>query len=605
MLRPAFWAGLIMACALLVACESAATKGYTASLDRVPQASTIRTIAQGEVIGTFGAADTMAWYGIPFAAPPVGELRWRAPRPAEAWAGRYEATKPDRECVQYSNLFGSADADWTLTGSEDCLYLNVWAPSDAGDRPLPVMVWIHGGANIGGSAGMYEMGHLAAQGDVIVVAINYRLAMLGWFAHPSLVATAETDLDRSMNFALLDQIAALEWVQENISAFGGDAENVTVFGQSAGAFNIAALMSSPLSDGLFHKAIMQSGGFQSAAYEDAVSGSASNLANSVSANSFIEAMVEAGALPPQNEVTPETLAEHLRALPLKDIFDTYQSFPAAMDMPGLISPVDTANDGIVVPEMGIQAALRETGGLRDIPLLIGTNRNELRGLGFADKEMMRSLFNLAFWPRDKGVYAAFGDYPDTVWAYHGVRAPAEAWAAVRTAPVYTYRFDWDEQGKKLLTDISFLVGASHSLEMPFIINGFDQKETDPAGIFFSKKNKASRETLSAQMIEYWSAFAHHGAPGRGLSGTLPRWTAWAESPVEQSLMLLDGEKDGGVRMGPATPTPDTLFESFLSDPRMKTDHQRCKTANMVIDMVSRVGGTLDDWREFVEESCEQ
>merc|ERR1712137_1045948 len=103
---------------------------------------------------------------------------------------------------------------------------------------------------------MYEMGHLAAQGDVIVVAINYRLAMLGWFAHPSLVATAETDLDRSMNFALLDQIAALEWVQENISAFGGDVENVTVFGQSAGAFNIAALMSSPLSDGLFHKAIM-------------------------------------------------------------------------------------------------------------------------------------------------------------------------------------------------------------------------------------------------------------------------------------------------------------------------------------------------------------
>ncbi|HBF90155.1 MAG TPA: carboxylesterase family protein, partial [Hyphomonas atlantica] len=278
----------------------------------------MRTIAQGEVVGTSGAADTMAWYGIPFAAPPVGELRWRAPRPAEAWAGRYEAIKPDRECVQYDNLFDGADADWTLTGSEDCLYLNVWAPSDAGDQPLPVMVWIHGGANIGGSAGMYEMGHLAAQGDVIVVAINYRLAMLGWFAHPSLVATAETDLDRSMNFALLDQIAALEWVQENISAFGGDVENVTVFGQSAGAFNIAALMSSPLSDGLFHKAIMQSGGFQSAAYEDAVSGSASNLANSVSADTFIEAMVEAGGLPPQNEVTPETLAEHLRALPLKD-----------------------------------------------------------------------------------------------------------------------------------------------------------------------------------------------------------------------------------------------------------------------------------------------
>ncbi len=196
------------------------------------------------------------WCGIPYAAPPVGNWRWRSPRPPERWEGLRLATAFSPSSWQnseYCQALGGGDPG---RFSEDCLYLNVWSPVER-PAPLPVMVWLHGGGFTIGAGGLppYNGKALATRG-VVVVTINYRLGHLGFFAHPAL----EGEEDRVVhNFALLDQIAALEWVRENIAAFGGDPDNVTLFGESAGARSVLSLLASPLAKGLFHKAIVQSG----------------------------------------------------------------------------------------------------------------------------------------------------------------------------------------------------------------------------------------------------------------------------------------------------------------------------------------------------------
>ncbi len=196
--------------------------------------------------------------GIPYAAPPVGDLRWKAPQPAAHWAGVKKATKFGAHCVQ-GNIYG--DMAFRDGGpSEDCLYLNVWTPAKSAEAHLPVMVWIHGGGFAAGAASEARQdGEVLAKKGVVVVSFNYRLGIFGFFAHPEL--SKESGHGASGNYGLLDQVAALQWVQKNIAAFGGDPENVTIFGESAGSFSVSALMASPLAQGLFERAIGESGAF--------------------------------------------------------------------------------------------------------------------------------------------------------------------------------------------------------------------------------------------------------------------------------------------------------------------------------------------------------
>jgi para-nitrobenzyl esterase len=223
-------------------------------------AETLR-IDGGEVAGELTEKGLQVFRGIPYAAPPVGELRWRPPQPVAPWEGVREAVSYSDSCSQtlpevtgFPNIFGTSDAPGM---SEDCLYLNVWAPTEDPEARLPVMFWIHGGGNTMGSSAssMFDGAGLARQG-VVVVTINYRLNVFGFFAHPGL--SAESEHGVSGNYGLLDQIAALEWVQRNIASFGGDPDNVTIFGESAGGTDVVCLMVSPLADGLFHRAIAQS-----------------------------------------------------------------------------------------------------------------------------------------------------------------------------------------------------------------------------------------------------------------------------------------------------------------------------------------------------------
>ncbi len=219
-----------------------------------------------------GDAKTAVFRGIPYAAPPAGELRWRPPEPHVPRAGHQDASRFGSACPQLqgnpdwyrdvARKFGrSPDAIADLTDiQEDCLYLNLWSRNLSGDTPQPVMVWIHGGSNINGfSHEPNYLGHNLAKRGVVVVSINYRLGALGFMAHPAL--TAESDRTVSGNYGLLDQIAALRWVRDNIASFGGDPDRVTVFGESAGAADIGTLIASPLASGLFRRAIIQSGGY--------------------------------------------------------------------------------------------------------------------------------------------------------------------------------------------------------------------------------------------------------------------------------------------------------------------------------------------------------
>ena len=217
-------------------------------------------LRDGYVSGMRVADDVAAFLGIPYAAPPVGELRFRAPRPVEPWPGPYEAIVHGPDCVQAPYPQGSFYArDESREQSEDCLYLNVWTAATAQEDRLPVLVWIHGGALTRGSGSIttYDGARLARKG-VVVVTINYRLGPFGYLAHPALSADSERGV--SGNYGVLDQLAALRWVRDNIASFGGDPARVTVFGESAGSWSVNSLMATPLAEGLFGGAIGQSGG---------------------------------------------------------------------------------------------------------------------------------------------------------------------------------------------------------------------------------------------------------------------------------------------------------------------------------------------------------
>src|SRR6478736_3217333 len=218
-------------------------------------------VEQGLLTGTSGlSADMRVYRGIPFAAPPVGDLRWKAPQPAPRWQGLRQAAEFSNACWQTQYPAAAAIYQAKLPPlSEDCLYLNIWTPAKSPKDKLPVMVWIHGGGFTRGFAGTHAYdGEVLSRKGAVIVTLNYRLGIFGFFAHPAL--SAESGHHASGNYALLDQIAALQWVEKNIAAFGGDATRVTIFGESAGSWAVNVLMASPLARGLFQRAIGESGG---------------------------------------------------------------------------------------------------------------------------------------------------------------------------------------------------------------------------------------------------------------------------------------------------------------------------------------------------------
>ena len=454
----------------------------------------------GKVSGA-AAGGVHVFKGIPYAQPPVGAMRWKAPLPAQKWKGTRDATQFGAACIQPK---GRPDSIyfWSLPKtSEDCLYLNVWAPADA--RNAPVFVWIHGGALSGGSGSepLYDGTKFAERG-IVVVTINYRLGPLGFLVHPAL--SAESRRKISGNYGLLDQVAALEWVKKNIGAFGGDAANVTIAGESAGGLSVMYLMAAPGAHGLFHKSILQSSYMVSAqelrtASHDAYSGEALGM--------WLQGKLGAGDL------------AGLRSMDAQKIVD---GAAAAGFFPFFVI------DGRILPRQVVDVFDR--GEQARVPILAGFNQGEIRSLRVLappvpadaatyEKEIRARYKELA--DEFLKLYPS-GNLQESIWAT--TRDSLYGWTAERLmvkqtavgAPAFLYLFDHgypaaDEKG----------LHAFHASEIPYVFGTADRAPPNWPKV----PDTPVEATLSNAMLDYWASFARSGASG---AGGQPQWKAYGE-----------------------------------------------------------------------------
>jgi carboxylesterase type B len=498
----AFVAGVVMA-AVLVPIPGGGRDG-----------SVVR-VADGLVRGTVSGGHR-TFLGLPYAAPPVGALRWRAPRPEAPWSGVRDATGPGNRCPQKGLPGGPA-----VVGSEDCLYLNVTTPATRPGRRLPVLVWLHGGGFAGGSGADYDPTRLAERGDLVVVTLNYRLGALGFLDLPALAGREPY----AGNFALADQQAALGWVRRNAAAFGGDPADVTLAGQSAGAISVCAQLAAPASRGLFRRAIVQSGPCGNGLLTAPI---AQQRGATVAAG--------LGCAPPTDVLAC------LRARPAADLVGT--GVPGGFTAAGLSSTAWEFVAGTpALPEQPL-AALRDGTAVR-VPLLQGGTRDEMRETVAARFDQRGTPLTAAQYP---GVVAqVFGDQAPAILAHyplgrygspglalaslltdwgHAVGAcpvlPADD-AAAHREPVYAYEFGQDP-GRRIG---DFPLGASHGSDLPYLFDGsFDRVPPPPPD-----------PTLAGQMIGYWAGFARTGDPNRP---GLPRWPRYRTGGPVQELLAGPG-----------------------------------------------------------------
>jgi para-nitrobenzyl esterase len=477
-----------------------------------PRITTETGVIEGKREGSVNA-----FLGIPYAAPPIGVLRWKPPMPAAKWDGVRQAKEFGARCMQPRVFDDMVFRDRAM--SEDCLTLNVWAPANAKAK-LPVMVWIHGGGFVaGGSSEPRQDGHNLAQHGVVVVSMNYRLGVFGFFTHAELAA--ESDKKAAGNYGLLDQLAALEWVQRNIATFGGDPGNVTIFGESAGSFSVSALMASPLARGLFHKAIGESGA------------------------AFFSRDLPFNPLPQREQEDMELMAAAVGAKPLVEL----RALPAEKLLQVPLNKEGESEfhfspdiDGYFLPEpvSAIFAASRQN----DVPLLAGWNRDEgslppnwkpqpataeLRAT--AEEEFgARAVEFLKLYRGSSNAEAArsLQDFLGDPLIAFGTWKWMEAQKSSGKRAVYRYRFDLSLPAPNKLEGL----GAYHSAEIEYVFAQLDSK---------ALPWRQEDRVLSAQMQKYWTNFAKNGDPnGPGL----PKWPSYAADDGWQVMYLNARSKAG-------------------------------------------------------------
>ena len=484
--------------------------------------STVRTM-YGTLEGSTDKENTYSWLGIPYAAPPKGDLRWQKPRPPEPWQGIRKATHFGAKAVQRALL-----TDLPV-GSEDCLFLNLWRPATK-EKKLPVYVWVHGGANTTGSSSgsrNYRGHSLASKANLVYVSVNYRLDILGWFAHPAL-RTGDPETD-SGNFGTLDLIASLEWIRDNIEAFGGDPGNVTIAGESAGALNVLTLLMAPKARGLFHKAIAESGYTRQSRidpveFAEAIARrlaiSQGKASNEKEANEFMASLGRAGT------------AEWLKAAEPGELLRLSKS-----DSGSTLSLPSPIFDGKLLPSRGFEA-FADPSWCADVPLIIGTNKEETK------------LFLLYKWQNRRGPeYRELVEMTTAVWKAEGADSIADAIDSKNAdRKVYLYRFDWGAPGKDGNSVMGRFagarLGAGHAVEISFFL------QTD--SIYGNvlplpippKANGKGRLDLQTKIGSYLANFVRTGNPnGLGAMGELPRWEAWDHREARPSFIVLDADLD--------------------------------------------------------------
>jgi para-nitrobenzyl esterase len=467
-----------------------------AALDAAP----VRT-ESGLVSGVV-ADGVVAYKGIPYAAPPVGDQRWRGPQPAVPWAGVRAAGAYAHDCMQLP--FPSDAAPLGTPPDEDCLYLNVWAPENPASPKLPVMVWIHGGGfvNGGASPAVYDGRHFAKRG-VVLVSFNHRLGRFGFFAHPAL--SKEDPKGPLGNYGYLDQIAALKWVRRNVAAFGGDPGNVTLFGESAGGGSVNTLMVSPLAKGLFHKAIVQSGG-----------GRAGGI---MTPRSLKEAEAVGVAFARLVGVAGEDAAAlaALRRLPAGDLVRGLNLMSMGQQRDTHAGPMVDGKVVVEEPETAFRA-----GRQARIPYLVGANDREFGFMPLppAAVDGMIARFGSArdevVAAYDPGKTGDMGEVGIGVMSDGAMVEPARLLGRLTSAagqPTYVYRFSY--VASSIRKDVK---GALHATEIPFVFETVRAKYGDAT--------TAEDEAIAAAANAYWVAFAKTGDPN---GDARPRWPAYTRT----------------------------------------------------------------------------
>jgi para-nitrobenzyl esterase len=474
---------------------------FSTGVDAYASVDTTVKVDGGRISGV--ASDGVRSYkGIPFAAPPIGDLRWKPPQPVIAWNGVRKCEDFGAECPQAPYPQGSMYYSPPREQSEDCLFLNVWTSAAAGER-RPVMVWIHGGALTRGSGSTrtYDGGSFARKG-VVLVTINYRLGPLGYLAHPEL--TAESPNHSSGNYGVLDQIAALKWVQRNIAAFGGDPRRVTIFGESAGSWSVNTLLATPLAKGLFHRAIGESGGSF---------GPMTHLKDDQNKLPSAEKIGAAFA-----KAAAADSIKALRSIPADKIVEL-----ATNDPEGKKFRTQPNVDGWVLPDEIRNIFGR--GQQNDVPVIVGSNANEMSTLTVPAAvpktiEAYRKAVGARFGEAAKDIDSV---YPvktnsDATVAYLGVlrdvtfTLPMRTWARMTStgrSKAWLYQFSHVPPNPN-----SAYLGAYHAGEIAYVFNNLN-----PQNSLLRELDRKLAETMNT----YWVNFAINGNPnGKGL----PEWIAY-------------------------------------------------------------------------------
>jgi para-nitrobenzyl esterase len=522
------------------------------------------------------------WDDIPYAEPPVGALRWMAPRKA-----KYQKLLKPKEnnfCVQKPSGMGGSTGEGFFSGTEDCLYLDIKAPlnSNSTTKLLPVMFWIHGGGNTSGLKDIYDFSKMVRKHNVVVVTINYRLGPFGWFTHPA-IQDKQKGLDKTSNFGTLDIIAALKWLQPNISLFGGDPNNITIFGESAGGHNVLSLLVSELSKDLFHKAIVQSGYTTSISKEDAfIQQKDSSTSNYTSQKVVARILKDASQDVSQNTKATRNILKNISA---EKFFSYYALRNSYEEIPLLTA------DGLVIPNVGLKKALSNKEYLNKVPTIAGSNRDEVKLWLAAAKYFVyldySSLGNILGIPKvqikDKEAFNIFSEYRSRAWKIRGVDDPLRSLHEAGNKDIYAYRFDWDDHRRFFIADFQELIGAAHATEIPLLTG--NNKLVDGFG-FLLYPTGLSKKFTSKNMMKFWSNFAKHGYPGSSTNGV--KWERYDGDTDSSNYMIIDNKKN--MKMESDKHTFSSLIQNLYNE-NLITDLEKCV---ILLQMLTFVGDDLYD-----------
>ena len=560
------------------------------------------SIASKNVESTSGVIDgyqennVINWDDIPYAQAPVGNLRWKSPRKLDN-PSQTIISKENNFCVQRPSGMGGSEGDGFFSGSEDCLYLDIKSPVKiSSNELLPVMFWIHGGGNTSGLKDLYDFSTIVDRHNVVVVTINYRLGPFGWFTHPS-IQDLGTGLDKTSNFGTLDIIEALKWVQFNISLFGGDPDNVTVFGESAGGHNVLSLLASQQAKGLFHKAISQSGYTTSIDKKSAYKQDKNSPTSNHSTHTIVKRILRQESInKDQESIDKKDLNNLLLGLSSEEFFSFYADRPSYEEIPLLTA------DGIVIPLAGLAKALASKDHLNIVPTIAGSNRDEVKlWLGSAEY-----FVDLKFSPigkllgipkvslKDDEAFEIFNYYRSSAWKLRGVDGPLRSMQQAGNKNLFAYRYDWDDHRRFIVGDFRKLIGAAHATEIPLLTG--NNKLVGDYGFLIYPRGPSKRFT-SKNMMKFWANFAREGIPGKSTNSI--NWDAYDDLD-KSNFIILDNRAN--LKM-----SSDTIsFESLVADLYKETKVTNLEKCVILLQMLTFVGDDLyDHYANAYKGSCDR